>query len=452
MMEEVTMSHGAYGPENAGKGGRFLERGWRTVATGALALSLLAFPGGVSVGAQDAEPLRIGALFAFTGDLSDFGPGFLNAAELAVNEINEGGGVNGQPVELVQGDTATSPQQAVEEARRLIELEGVSAIIGPLGSGEALPVVESVAGPAGELVISPSATSPALTVANDDDFFFRMPISDAAQGVVMADVATEQGYQSACVMYVNNAYGQGLSDAFAENFPAQGGTVTAQVPHEQEQASYASELATCTEGDLDVLVGAAYPESGRVFLRELVESGAAPSLIFSDGLKSPDLFAELGWEPFAGNFGTAAGAPETDAGAAFEAAWEEAYGELPPLPYLKEVYDAVYVISLAAEQADSVESAAIRDALREVANGPGTVITPGTEGWQAAVAAIDAGEDIDYQGASGAVEFDENGDIAKGVIEVWQVEGEEIVSVETREVDLTAQAAATPEAAATPAA
>lgn len=426
---------------------------WKRGVVAALILivPLLATLLGPSARAQDeAGPLRIGALFPFTGDLSDFGPGFLNAAELAVNEINAGGGVNGQPVELVQGDTATSPQQAVEEARRLIELEGVPAIIGPAGSGEALPVVESVAGPAGVLVISPSATSPALTVVNDNDYFFRTPISDAAQGVVMADVAGEQGYQSACVIYVNNAYGQGLSDAFAERFTAQGGTITAQVPHEQEQASYASELAACTEGDPDALVGAAYPESGRVFLRELVEGGEAPSIIFSDGLKSPDLFAELGWEPFAGNYGTAAGAPETESGAAFEAAWEAAYGELPALPYLKELYDAVYVISLAAEQADSVDAAAIRDALREVANAPGTVINPGTEGWQAAVAAIDAGEDIDYEGASGTVEFDENGDITQGVIEVWQVEGEEIVTVETREVNLSAGASATP--MATPAA
>ena len=420
--------------------------GWRIIAALTLMTSMLATvaPG---VGAQDdGDALRIGALFPFTGDLSDFGPGFLQAAELAVNEINAGGGVNGQPVELVQGDTATSPQQAVEEARRLIEIEGVPAMVGPAGSGEALPVVESVAGPAGVLVVTSSATSPALSVANDDDFLFRTPISDAAQGVVMADLAREQGYETACVMYVNNAYGQGLSDAFAQQFTAQGGTITAQVPHEQEQASYASELATCTEAAPDVLVGAAYPESGRVFLRELVERGDAPDVIFSDGLKSSELFAELGWEPFAGSLGTASGVPESDTGAAFEAAWEAAYdGPVPPLPYLKELYDAVYAIALAAEMADSVDGAAIRDALREVANQPGTVINPGTEGWQAAVAALDGGEDIDYVGASGTVDFDENGDISQGAIEIWQIEGEEIVTVETREVDLAADdAAATP--------
>ena len=421
---------------------------WRVVAALVLMMPLLATQSVPSAGAQDeADPLRIGALFPFTGDLSDFGPGFLNAAELAVNEINAGGGVNGQPIELVQGDSATSPQQAVEEARRLIDLEGVPAIVGPAGSGEALPVVESVAGPAGVLVISPSATSPALTVANDDDFFFRTTISDAAQGVVMADLAREQGYQSACILYINNAYGQGLNDAFSERFMSTGGTITAQVPHEQEQASYSSELASCTEGDPDVLIAIAYPESGGVFLRELVEAGDAPSVIFSDGLKTPDLFADLGWDAFEGAFGTAAGAPESDTGAAFNAAWDAAYGELPPLPYLKEVYDAVYLIALAAEKADSADAGAIRDALREVASEPGTVASPGTEGWQAAVAGIAAGEDVNYEGAVGPVDLDENGDVSKGTIVVWMIEGGEILDTESRDVDLSgAQAEATPAA------
>ncbi len=416
------------------------------VAALILIVPLLATLLGPSAHAQDeAGPLRIAVLFPFTGDLSDFGDPVLQAAELAVNEINAAGGVNGQPIELVQGDSATSPQQAVEEARRLIELEGVSAIVGPAGSGETLPVAESVTGPAGVLEVTMSATSPALTIANDNDFLFRTVISDAAQGVVMADLAREQGYESACVLYVNNAYGQGLSDAFAERFTAEGGTITAQVPHEQEQASYASELATCTEGGPDVMIAAAYPESGRVFLRELVESGEAPSLIFSDGLQAPDMFAELGWEVFEGAYGTAAGAPETDAAEVFAQAWEEAYGEIPAVPYLREINDAIFLIALAAEQAGSNDPTAIRDALREVASEPGTAVGPGQEGWQAAVASIDAGEDINYEGAAGPVDLDDNGDVSRGTIIIWQVQGEAIETTDSRDVDLGGgETAATP--------
>jgi branched-chain amino acid transport system substrate-binding protein len=425
--------------------------GLRAIAALMLLVPLAVTHAGEGARAQDeAGPLRIAVLFPFTGDLSDFGQPFLQAAELAVNQINEAGGVNGQPIELVQGDSATSPQQAVEEARRLIDLEGVSAIVGPAGSGETLPVAESVTGPAGVLEITMSATSPALTIANDNDFLFRTTISDAAQGIVMADLAREQGFESACVLYVNNAYGQGLSDAFSELFTAAGGTITSQVPHEQEQASYASELAQCTEGDPDVLVAAAYPESGRVFLRELAESGEAPSVIFSDGLKSPEMFAELGWEVFEGNYGTAAGLFESEATAVFDQGWEDAYGEIPAVPYLREINDAIYLIALAAEQADSNDPTAIRDALREVANEPGTVVGPGQEGWQAAVEAIAAGDDVNYEGAAGSVDFDENGDVSKGAILIWQIQGEAIEDTDERGVDLEAEEAAGTPVAGTP--
>jgi len=432
----------------ASSGGSLPTKLLRVVAATAVAVPMVAGLAFQSGAAQDGEPLKIGTLFPFTGDLSDFGPSFFNSAELAVSQINEAGGVNGQPVELVRGDTATSPQQAVEEARRLIDIEGVDAMVGPAGSGEALQVVESVAGPDGVLVISPSATSPALTTANDNDFFFRTTVSDAAQGVVMADLAGELGYQSACVLYVNNAYGQGLSDAFAERFTAAGGEITAQVPHEQEQASYASELAACTEADPDVLVGISYPESGGIYLRELVESGAAPALILSDGLRSEPMLEELGWDAFEGTSGTSPGAAESETGANFQAAYEEQFGELPPHPYLREVYDAVYLIALAAEAADSNDSAAIRDALRDVAGG-GTAVAPGTEGVAGAVEAIGAGEDIDYEGASGPVDLDENGDVSRGTIVIWQVENGEITIAETRDLDLTGDAAASP--VATPA-
>ncbi len=446
MNEEVAMSIGScrQGTPTLWSVRSFWKRG--AIASLILIVPLLTTLLGQSARAQDeAGPLRIAVLFPFTGDLSDFGEPFLQAAELAVNEINAAGGVNGQPIELVQGDSATSPQQAVEEARRLIELEGVSAIVGPAGSGETLPVAESVTGPAGVLEITMSATSPALTIANDNDFLFRTTISDAAQGIVMADLAGEQGFESACVLYVNNAYGQGLNEAFASQFTADGGTITAQVPHEQEQASYASEIASCTEADPDVLIAAAYPESGRVFLRELAESGDAPAVIFSDGLKSPDMFADLGWETFEGNYGTAAGLFESDATAVFDQAWEDAYGEIPAVPYLREINDAIFLIALAAEQADSTDPTAIRDALREVANAPGTTVGPGQEGWQAAVETIAAGEDINYEGAAGSVDLDENGDVSKGAILIWQIQGEAIEDTDERGVDLTAQ-----EAAATP--
>lgn len=405
---------------------------------------MLTIPVAVSRGtstttAQDEiAPLKIGALLPFTGDLSDFGQPMFNAIELAVNQINEAGGVNGMPVELVQGDDGTAPQQAVEEARRLVEVEGVSAIIGPAASGVAQQVIETVTGPGHILHFSHSATSNALTAVEDNDFFFRTTIADSAQGKVMAEVAQSLGYTSACTMYINGPYGQGLSEVFAKSFEALGGTVTAQVPHESNQGSFVTELTTCTEGDPDVLVAISYPESMSVYLREAIEQGLADTFLFSDGGRSPDMFAELGWSNFEGMQGTSAGAPETAAGDAFDVAYEEAYGSPPSVPYLREGYDAVYLAALAAEAADSADPTAMRDALRGVANPEGEVVGPGVDGWKAAVELLAAGTDIDYEGAAGSQNLDENGDVLTGTIVIWAVQGEEVVVLESRDVDLSA--------------
>ncbi|MGE3798189.1 MAG: ABC transporter substrate-binding protein [Thermomicrobiales bacterium] len=388
--------------------------------------------------AQDEiAPLKIGALLPFTGDLSDFGQPMFNAMQLAVDEINEAGGVNGSPVELVQADDGTAPQQSVEEARRLVEVEGVSAIIGPAGSGQALQVIESVTAPGSILHFSHSATSNALTTVEDNDFFFRTTIADSAQGVVMADVAQSLGYASACTMYINNAYGQGLSEVFADAFTALGGTITAQVPHESEQGSFVSELTTCTEGNPDVLVAISYPESMGLYLREAIEQQLVENFIFSDGGRSPDMFAELGWSSFEGMQGTSAGAPDTSAGDLFDTSYEAAFETQPSIPYLREGYDAVYLIALAAEAADSVDPAAIRDALRDVANPEGEVVGPGVEEFTRALELIAAGTDIDYEGAAGSQNLDENGDVLTGTINIWAVQGEEVVVIESRDVDLS---------------
>jgi branched-chain amino acid transport system substrate-binding protein len=386
-----------------------------------------------------AGPLKIGLLLAYTGDLSDFGPAHENAARLAVSEINAAGGVLGQDIEVVTGDTATDPSQGVSEATRLINVEGVSAILGALASGVTLPVAESVTGPNHVLQISEASTSPALTDANDSDFLFRTTISDAAQGVVLAQLANAEGLSSVCTMYINNAYGQGLSASFKTNFEALGGTVPAEVPHESEQATYASELSTCTSSSPDALAAIAYPESAGVFLRESVEANDVGTYLFVDGTKSSDMFQELGWATFDGMKGTAPSSLDLPTGAAFEAAYSAEYGSTPPLPFMREIYDAVYLVALAAEKAGSTDSTAIRDALRDIANPPGDTINPGSAGWTQALADIQAGTDVNYEGAAGPVDLDSNGDVLIGAIERWHVDGtaQDLVTDEVDKVDLT---------------
>lgn len=194
------------------------------------------------------EPLKLGSIMSITGDLADFGPPIQAAIEMAVQEINTSGGVFEQDVLLASADDGTLPEQGQAEARRLIDVEGVHAIIGALSSGVTQPIAENVAAPANVVVISPASTAAAITTANDSDFLFRTPIQDAAQAEVLAELADEQGYTNVCVLYVNTPYGEGLSEAFTTEFEALGGRVSNQVSVEAQQTTYVTELQACVGG------------------------------------------------------------------------------------------------------------------------------------------------------------------------------------------------------------
>ena len=212
----------------------------------------------LTVGCRGAEeealkPVQIGTILAFTGDLASFGPPMRNGADLAAALVNAAGGVLDRPVRAAHKDSGTNPQVAIEAARTLININGAHAIVGALSSGITQAVAESLTVPNQVVLMSPASTSPALTVMDDDDFLFRTAVSDAAQGVVLARLAKEQGFNSASALYVNNAYGEGLANVFKEHFEKEGGKVVALVPQESGQPSYVSELRRATKGSPEVL-------------------------------------------------------------------------------------------------------------------------------------------------------------------------------------------------------
>jgi branched-chain amino acid transport system substrate-binding protein len=379
--------------------------------------------------AQMLPPLIIGHLNALTGSLSYFGVSHGNAADLAASHVNRAGGIQGGSVVIISRDTGVNPVQGVDSARALVDVENVAAIVGALASGVTIPVATSVTVPNKTLQISHSSTAPSITALDDDDFLFRTTVSDAAQGVVLGRLAWEQGYKTAGIMYINNAYGQGLAERFTQTFTELGGTVTASVPHEDSQPTFASELEKATDGDPDVLVTVSYPGQAEIYLREALEGEYADTFLFVDGVKSDDMVQAIGGGKLDGTLGTAPGAPDSPDRQAFYTAYTLTFGvEAPQEPYLAETYDAVVLIALAAAKAGTTtDSVAIRDALRDVANPPGEVVGPGAGGIHKALLLIADGQDINYEGASGPVDFDEHGDVS-GPIEVWTVEGDAIES------------------------
>ena len=371
------------------------------------------------------EPIKIGSVLDFTGDLGAYGKPMRNAVDIAAELINDAGGVLGSPVRAVHKDGGTSAQVATDAANALVKTDGVPVIVGPLGSGFTIAVAQAVTIPNEVVQISPSATSPALSILEDSDFLYRTAVSDAAQGVVLARLARELGYETAGLLYVNNAYGEGLARVFTESFEEAGGTVTASVPQEPDQPSYVSELENATDGDPDVLVAMSYPVSAGVYLREAIEGDYIDNFMFVDGTKSQDMFDTLGAENFEGFYGTAPGAQESDSTAVFRILYEERFGELPTDPFLGETFDAFAIAALAIEKAGEYNGPAVRDAMREVANAPGIKVGPGD--FAKALDLIRRGEDIDYEGVAGSQNFDENGDVLN-TIEIWKIEGGAITS------------------------
>jgi ABC-type branched-subunit amino acid transport system substrate-binding protein len=380
-----------------------------------------------SCGDNEGEQLRIGVLLDFSGPLAEFSPPTLDAIELAVLHVNEAGGVNGQDVVIVTGDTRVDPTQGVEEARRLIDVEGVHAIVGPLSSSVTLAVIESVARDAGIPMISPSATSPAVTTVDDDGYLFRTTISDAAQGVALAALARNEGYTNVGVLFRDDAYGQGLAEEFSRAFD---GTVTAAAYAPKGQASYLSELSRVAGEGAEVLVAIAFPEEARVFLREATENGIFSRFLFVDGTRSQELIDAIGAEYLDGSKGTAPGSgPATPASEAWDASYQAVYGELPTVPYVREPYDAVIAIALAAQAAGSTDGAAIRDQLTRIANPGGAVFIAGPEGVRGALEALRNGDEINYEGAATTVDWDGAGDVTSGFIEIWEYRDGSIVTV-----------------------
>lgn len=376
-----------------------------------------------------AQEVKVGTLLSHTGPLKEFGPNLKNGCELAAKQMAEAG----FKIKLIHEDSETSAIPAINAAKKLVEVDKVIAIVGALASGVTIPVAESVTIPKGVIQISPASTSPLITVLPADkgrDFLFRTCPSDALQGVVAGKLAAEH-YKTAAVLYVNNPYGQGLAEQFKRSFEKRGGKVLAMVPHDEKAAeSYTAELKKALAKKPDVLCAFSYPEHAKVYLKEAIEFFNFRSFLFCDGTKSFDIVKAVGASNLEGQMGTAPGAAKGKAYDVFVADYKATYGVLPPLPFITNAYDATAVIGLAAYAAKvkglPITSKNVRDQLRYVANPPGEVVLPGE--FKKAFKLLGEGKDINYEGAAGSVDFDENGDVVTP-IEIWKYSGGKIVTV-----------------------
>ena len=376
------------------------------------------------LGAAFAEDVKLGVLFGFTGPIESLTPSMADGADLAIKEVNDSGALlGGLQVVAVRGDTTCiDSAAAVAAAERLVTSDRVNAIIGGDCSGVTIAMLQNVAKPNGIVMISPSATSPALSTIEDDGLFFRTAPSDARQGAVIADILQEMDIQEAAMTYTNNDYGKGLADSIAANVEMRGGTITISVPHEDGKGDYSAEVAALAAVGGDILIVAGYlDQGGKGIIQAALDSGAFDQFFLPDGMIGDSLVEAIGPD-LDGSIGTV---PGTDSAGA--ARLEEMLG-MAAGPFVSESYDATALILLAMQAANSADSGAFRDHVMAVANAPGEEILPGE--LAKALGILAEGGDIDYVGAS-AVELVGAGESAGNYREI-AVEDGKLVTVRFR--------------------
>lgn len=411
------------------------------------------FPLRSAFAATSAPPVvPLGMIAPFTGSAGVFGVYYKDAANLAIDQVNKAATqVLGGPIisKLYASDSVTLAQPGVAAAKKLVEARGVPAVFCCWSSGVTVAVATAATLPNDILQMGYGTTSPLVSVLPEDknrDLLFRTSPSDLFQGKVAGQLAAGKiipghSFKTAATIYINNPYGQGLSNAFTEAFEALGGKVLAQVPHPAKiQPTYKAELATALKDKPDMLFNPDYPGHTAVILKESRDIFNFTTWQLTDGNKSMQVVKAVG-DALNGTYGTVPGVnTDTPRYKAFETSYEAAYhhGRIPP--FTTNTYDAVAITGLALAQAivkgnltsaNQVTGELIRDQLRPISNPPGEEVAIGSQdGITKAMELIKAGKDIDIMGLVGADNFDKNGDVITAY-NIWEVKGGDIVTAKT---------------------
>ena len=342
--------------------------------------------------------IKIGVILGFTGPIESLAPVMAKSAEMAIDEVNKSGNFmdgSSQLIPVRADSTCVDAAAAQAAAERLITSDKISAIMGADCSGVTTAVLKNVAMPNGVLMISPSATSPALSTEPDNDLFFRTAPSDARQGEVIADLLMEKGFKSAALTHTNNDYGKGLAASIKKNYEEKGGIITITASHEDGKGDYSSEVAALAQASGDILIVAGYlDQGGKGIIQASLDADAFSKFFLPDGMIGDSLPKSIGPD-LNGSIGSV---PGTDSpGAAKYSELAKAAG-FESGPYGPESYDAAALIMLAMEAAKSTDSNVFKNNVMDIANAPGEKIYPGELG--KALKLIKEGKEIDYVGAT----------------------------------------------------
>ncbi|NQU77281.1 ABC transporter substrate-binding protein [Candidatus Falkowbacteria bacterium] len=353
-------------------------------------------------GPGEEDPIKIGTLLPLTGDLASYGLEAQKAFDMAIEEINNNGGIDGQLLEAIHEDSQCDPAAATTATQKLINIDEVKIIVGAACSGATLataPITEA----AEVILISPFSTS--IDITNAGDFVFRTSPSDALVAKKTAELAYDTyGHTKAAVIAENTDFSQALKKSFSENFEEMGGEIVASEDYNTDDTDLKTQILKVKESGAEVVFFAPQsPTPGALLLKQAAELGLEARIIGNEFFGDKDLISaaqEAAEDVVYYIPGTSSDSPKT---AKFYSDYQEKYGEeIAIVQYTPNVYDTVQLLADALKE-HGEDTAKIRDYLYGIKN---------------------------YEGVSGKFSFDENGDVDKDYTLMVIKDGEAVVSEE----------------------
>lgn len=394
-----------------------------------LFLSAIAFAGAAA--AQANCPVKVGGVLPLTGSMAPITKKIAQAAELAFEHINAGGGVKGCPVQFVLRDDQGQPTVGVDAAKYLVEIERVQAFTGTISSGITGPIISSITAPSKVVQITCCSTASPFTLdGRSQGYFFRTIPTSKTQAYATASETMRRGFKKTAVIYINTDFGTDMLRFYKQAMAKLGGEIAVEIPYNDNQPSYRAEVTRALAAKPESMLLIGFPKDAVTIVREWLSLGGTKNVALNNSMRTMDFVNGVGAkfvENFFGMDNAQVAGPHVDA---FNKAFEDKFKTDSKGPGVHTQYDAVMVIGLAMNIAKELNGTSIRDAVRMVHAANGTPVGTGPAEFRKALELIRAGKPIKYHGATGPIEFDKNGDVT-GPALVWKISNGQIVTDRT---------------------